>query len=128
MQPHACAGRTSSAAPRYGYGPEAVTLISTPLYSNTTLVVFLPALALGGTVVLMARFEAGRYLELAGSTARRTRCSCPCNTSASWRATDFARFDLSSFRVKFSTSAPFAAALKGDVLTRWPGGLIEFYG
>ncbi|MGZ5252279.1 MAG: class I adenylate-forming enzyme family protein, partial [Caldimonas sp.] len=26
------------------------------------------------------------------------------------------------------TSAPFAAALKADVLARWPGGLVEFYG
>ena len=30
--------------------------------------------------------------------------------------------------MKFCTSAPFAAALKADVLARWPGGLIEFYG
>ena len=28
----------------------------------------------------------------------------------------------------FCTSAPFAAALKADVLARWPGGLVEFYG
>jgi acyl-CoA synthetase (AMP-forming)/AMP-acid ligase II len=41
---------------------------------------------------------------------------------------DFARHDLSSFRMKFSTSAPFAAALKSDVLARWPGGLVEYYG
>jgi long-chain acyl-CoA synthetase len=41
---------------------------------------------------------------------------------------NFARFDLSSFRMKFSTSAPFAAALKREVLERWPGGLIEYYG
>ena len=41
---------------------------------------------------------------------------------------DFDAFDLSSFRMKFSTSAPFAAALKRDVLTRWPGGLVEYYG
>ena len=27
--------------------------------------------------------------------------------------------------LKFSTSAPFAAALKADVLKRWPGGLVE---
>jgi acyl-CoA synthetase (AMP-forming)/AMP-acid ligase II len=40
----------------------------------------------------------------------------------------FGRFDLSSFRMKFSTSAPFAAALKADVLARWPGGLVEYYG
>ena len=30
--------------------------------------------------------------------------------------------------MKFSTSAPFNAALKADVLKRWPGGLVEFYG
>ena len=41
---------------------------------------------------------------------------------------DFDRHDLGSFEMQFSTSAPFAAALKADVLRRWPGGLIEFYG
>jgi acyl-CoA synthetase (AMP-forming)/AMP-acid ligase II len=41
---------------------------------------------------------------------------------------EFDTFDLSSFRFKFSTSAPFAPALKADVLKRWPGGLVEFYG
>jgi acyl-CoA synthetase (AMP-forming)/AMP-acid ligase II len=30
--------------------------------------------------------------------------------------------------MKFCTSAPFQAALKAEVLARWPGGLIEFYG
>jgi long-chain acyl-CoA synthetase len=30
--------------------------------------------------------------------------------------------------MKFCTSAPFHAALKADVLKRWPGGLVEFYG
>jgi long-chain acyl-CoA synthetase len=41
---------------------------------------------------------------------------------------DFGRHDLSSFRMKFATSSPFSTALKADVLARWPGGLIEFYG
>jgi acyl-CoA synthetase (AMP-forming)/AMP-acid ligase II len=41
---------------------------------------------------------------------------------------EFDSFDLSSFRMKFSTSAPFAAELKADVLKRWPGGLVEYYG
>jgi acyl-CoA synthetase (AMP-forming)/AMP-acid ligase II len=41
---------------------------------------------------------------------------------------DFDRYDLNSFRMKLSTSAPFSAALKADVLKRWPGGLTEFYG
>jgi acyl-CoA synthetase (AMP-forming)/AMP-acid ligase II len=41
---------------------------------------------------------------------------------------DFDAHDLRSFRMKFCTSAPFPAALKADVLKRWPGGLVEFYG
>jgi acyl-CoA synthetase (AMP-forming)/AMP-acid ligase II len=41
---------------------------------------------------------------------------------------DFDRFDLASFRMKLSTSAPFGAALKAQVLRRWPGGLVEYYG
>jgi acyl-CoA synthetase (AMP-forming)/AMP-acid ligase II len=41
---------------------------------------------------------------------------------------DFDRHDLTAFRVKFSTSAPFAADLKADILKRWPGGLVEYYG
>jgi acyl-CoA synthetase (AMP-forming)/AMP-acid ligase II len=41
---------------------------------------------------------------------------------------DFDRCDLSSYRMKFCTSAPFPAALKAEVLRRWPGGLTEYYG
>jgi acyl-CoA synthetase (AMP-forming)/AMP-acid ligase II len=41
---------------------------------------------------------------------------------------EFDSFDLSAFRMKFCTSAPFAAALKADILKRWPGGLLEYYG
>ena len=41
---------------------------------------------------------------------------------------DFDSFDLSTFRFKTSTSAPFSAALKADVVARWPGVLVEFYG
>jgi acyl-CoA synthetase (AMP-forming)/AMP-acid ligase II len=40
----------------------------------------------------------------------------------------FDAYDLSSFRMKFATSAPFPAWLKADVLKRWPGGLIEYFG
>ena len=41
---------------------------------------------------------------------------------------DFDRHDLSSFRFKACTSAPFRADLKAEVLRRWPGGLTEYYG
>jgi acyl-CoA synthetase (AMP-forming)/AMP-acid ligase II len=41
---------------------------------------------------------------------------------------DFDRFDLSSYRLKTCTSAPFSATLKADVLRRWPGPLVDMYG
>ena len=41
---------------------------------------------------------------------------------------NFDQYDLGSFQMKFSTGAPFPAALKQQVLRRWPGGLIEIYG
>ena len=110
-----------------GYG-EAVTMISTPLYSNTTLVSFLPTLGWGGTVVLMKKFDAGRYLALAEQHRVTHTMLVPVQYERIMAHPEFDRFDLSHFRFKTSTSAPFAPALKADVLARWPGVLVEFYG
>ncbi len=111
-----------------GYGPEAVTLLSTPLYSNTTLVSLFPTLGLGGTAVLMKKFEAGEYLKLAERHRATHTMLVPVQYQRIMAREDFARYDLSSFQMKFCTSAPFSAALKADVLKRWPGGLIEYFG
>jgi acyl-CoA synthetase (AMP-forming)/AMP-acid ligase II len=111
-----------------GYGPGAVTLVSTPLYSNTTLVSFFPSLALGGCVVLMAKFDAGRFLELAHKHRATHAMLVPVQYQRIMDFPEFDRFDLGSFRMKFCTSAPFSAALKRRVLERWPGGLAEYYG
>ncbi|PVM90102.1 class I adenylate-forming enzyme family protein [Caulobacter endophyticus] len=111
-----------------GYGPDAVTLLSTPLYSNTTLVCFFPTLAGGGTVVLMKKFDAGRFLELAQQHRMTHAMLVPVQYRRLMAHPDFDRFDLSSTRLKFCTSAPFAAELKAQVLKRWPGGLVEYFG
>ena len=111
----------------YGYD-DAITLISTPLYSNTTLVAFLPTLALGSTVVLMGKFEAGEYLRLAQQHGVTHTMLVPVQYQRIMAREDFDQYDLSHFRYKFCTSAPFSAALKADVLARWPGGLIDTYG
>jgi acyl-CoA synthetase (AMP-forming)/AMP-acid ligase II len=111
-----------------GYGPDAVTLSATPLYSNTTLVSVLPTLALGGTVVLMRKFDAGAYLALAERHRATHAILVPVQYQRLLDCPDFDARDLSSFRMKFCTGAPFKATLKAEVLRRWPGGLIESYG
>lgn len=110
------------------YGPEAVVLLSTPLYSNTTLVALLPALASGSTTILMAKFDVRRYLELCQSHRVTTTMLVPVQYRRILGLPEFGDFDLTSFQMKFSTSAPFPSELKYEVLTRWPGGLTELYG
>ena len=112
----------------YGYGPEAITLVSTPLYSNTTLVSLLPTVALGGTTVVLPRFDAGEFLRLAERHRVTHAMLVPVQYERILRHDGFDRADLSSFRMKFCTSAPFAAPLKAEILRRWPGGLIEYFG
>jgi long-chain acyl-CoA synthetase len=113
-----------------GYGPKCGDLLSTPLYSNTTLVSFFPTMALGGCAVLMEKFDVAKAI----STSQQAPQGHPHDAGAGaipphhGIRRDFGKFDLSSFVMKFCTSAPFSAALKADILARWPGGLIEYYG
>ena len=111
-----------------GYNDETCVLCSTPLYSNTTLVSFFPALTGGGKVVLMGKFDARRFLELSQAERVSHAMLVPVQYRRIMEHPDFEHFDLSSYVLKSSTSAPFPAWLKADVLKRWPGGLIEAYG
>ena len=128
VQPHRMRWAHVRRAIGSGYDTQAVTICSTPLYSNTTLVSFFPALAGGGTVVLMSKFDAAKFLQLAEKHRATHAMLVPVQYQRLMDLPDFDRYDLSSFRMKFCTSAPFAAALKLDILRRWPGGLTEYYG
>jgi len=117
-----------AAGPALGYSPEAVTLLATPLYSNTTLVSALPALAWGGHLVLQPKFDVEAFLTLAQAHRATHSMLVPVQYRRILEHPRFDSFDLSSYQMKFCTSAPFDAALKAEVLARWPGGLIEYWG
>ena len=110
-----------------GYGEDSVTLLSTPLYSNTTLVSFLPTLAWGGTVVLQPKFKSSEWLELAETHAATHTMLVPVQYRRLLADPAFDDHKL-SFVMKFCTSAPFPGELKAEVLRRMPGGLVEFFG
>ncbi|TGX55910.1 4-coumarate--CoA ligase [Sphingomonas gei] len=126
VQPHAMRWVHIGRAPA-GFG-DAVTMVATPLYSNTTLVSFLPTLGWGGTVVLLAKFDAREYLVQAEKHRGSITMLVPIQYQRIMADPEFDRFDLSSFTLKTCTSAPFSAALKADILARWPGLLVEYYG
>ena len=128
VQSHAMRWAHIQRASTYAYAPDSVTLLATPLYSNTTLVSFFPTLGWGGSVHLMAKFDALGYLQTAQRIGATHTMLVPVQYQRIMALPSFNEFDLSTFQAKFSTSAPFRAELKADVLARWPGGLIEFYG
>ena len=110
------------------YNRDTRSLVSTPLYSNTTLAVFLPTICHGGFARIMEKFDALAYLDHAQTDQTTHTMLVPVQYARLMTHAEFDRYDLSSFIVKFCTSAPFAAELKADVLQRWPGGLVEIYG
>nr|WP_324291984.1 class I adenylate-forming enzyme family protein [uncultured Erythrobacter sp.] len=108
-------------------GIDVRSLASTPLYSNTTMVAFLPVLLAGGCVRVMGKFDCAKWLAFAQGDRTTITMLVPVQYQ---RLMDFERFDdfdLSSLKLKYCTSAPFSAELKREVLARMPGGLIEIY-
>ena len=128
MQPHSMRWMHIVRGSLTGYGPDAVALLSTPMYSNTTLASFFPAIGLGGAAAIMPKFDAKGFLEMAQKVRATHAMLVPVQYQRLLAHPDFDRTDLSAFQMKFCTSAPFPAALKAEVLRRWPGGLVEYYG
>jgi len=111
-----------------GYDQDARTLLSTPLYSNTTIVSFLPTLAGGSTVHLMCKFDAWEWLEIAEAERITHTMLVPVQYKRILDVPEFDTFDLGALRFKWSTSAPLRADVKRDALARFPGTLTELYG
>jgi len=113
---------------RFGLDGDAINLVSTPLYSNTTLVSVLPTLFHGGILVLMTKFDARQFLELAEQHRVTHAMLVPVQYQRILAVPDFDRFDLSSFKLKLCTSAPLRADLIAEAMQRWPGNIREVYG
>jgi acyl-CoA synthetase (AMP-forming)/AMP-acid ligase II len=85
-------------------------------------------LGAGVRIHLMPRFDVEAYLRLAADLRATHTMLVPVQYRRLMDYPGFDAHDLSSFRMKLCTSAPFEAALKAQVLARWPGDLLEVYG
>ncbi|MGH1460259.1 MAG: class I adenylate-forming enzyme family protein [Paracoccaceae bacterium] len=113
---------------RFGLGPDDRLVISTPIYSNTTLFGMLPALTLGATLIVMGKFDTLEFLKLSAALRPTQAVLVPVQYMRLMGEPRFDDFNLSSYRCKFSTSAPLPAPLIAQIMARWPGNLIEVYG
>ena len=112
----------------FDYGPDTVSLASTPLYSNTTLVAVLATIGIGGTTILMPRSDVVKFLEIAQRERVTHAMLVPVQYQRILAHPDFDKYDLSAFKTKLSTSAPLRAHIKADCVARWPDHLVEIYG
>ena len=111
-----------------GFTEQTINIVSTPLYSNTTITAWLPTLYWGGTNVLMSKFDASRFLALVETHRATMAMLVPTQYERILRVPDFDRYDLGSMQWKFCTSAPLREHIKREIVQRFPGELVEFYG
>lgn len=113
----------------WGIGPEATYLSPAPIYHAAPLRTAAAVQALGGTVVLMPRFDA----EAALAAIERHRV-----THAQWVPTMFVRmlklpeqvrtrYDVSSLQVVLHAAAPCPADVKRAMIDWWGPVLTEYY-
>ncbi|MCA8929589.1 MAG: acyl-CoA synthetase [Alphaproteobacteria bacterium] len=114
----------------YDVGPDAVYLSPAPLYHAAPLAFTAAVHALGGTNVIMERFDAAESLRL----IERHRV-----THSQWVPTMFIRMlklppedrlghDLSSHRVAIHAAAPCPMDVKRQMLDWWGPIIFEYYG
>jgi acyl-CoA synthetase (AMP-forming)/AMP-acid ligase II len=127
---HSHAARKASYAgsrARY-FTRDAVNLIATPLYSNTTCVTWFLTTATGGTNVILGKFSPDAFLAAAEQHRGTHAMLVPVQYDRLLESDRFSRTDLSSLEYLFSTSAPLRAETKRRILDETSAALIEIYG
>ncbi len=108
---------------------EVISLVSTPLYSNGTQLIFLPTILTGGTLVLMHAFDPLGFLEL----IQREKCThaflVPAQFIRIIEHPKFSMYDTSSVEILLSAAAPLWKKTKVEILRKFPKSkLAELYG
>lgn len=111
LHDHQFRSRQLSRITRFGLTGDDRLLISTPIYSNTTLFGMLPTLSLGATLIVMAKFNTVEFLKLSQELRPTHAVLVPVQHMRLMAEPTFADYDLSSYRCKFSTSAPLPLSL-----------------
>jgi len=112
----------------FKFSPDCVNMVATPIYSNTTITTWFPTVRWGGANVLMSKFDAAEFLELVQKHRATHAMLVPVQYDRIMHLESYDDFDHSSMQFKFSTSAPLREELKRQVVERFEGELVEFYG
>jgi acyl-CoA synthetase (AMP-forming)/AMP-acid ligase II len=106
----------------------ARTLVTTPLCSNGSWMMFLPTFLVGGAIVIMPSFDPRDFLRL----VQQHRCThtfiVPTQSITILSVPEFGDYDLSSMRIIVSAGAPLREETKRELLRKFAAGIVELYG
>jgi long-chain acyl-CoA synthetase len=106
----------------------AVTLVTTPLYTNGTWMTLLPTVGSGGTTVLMQGFAPRAFLDLVENERCTHAFMVPTQFAAILADPGLHTRDLSSLRIVVTAGSRIQPETKLEILRRMTRGLMELYG
>jgi acyl-CoA synthetase (AMP-forming)/AMP-acid ligase II len=106
----------------------AVTLVTTPLYTNGTWMTLLPTVGSGGTTVLMSGFTPRAFLDLVEGERCTHAFMVPTQFAAILADPGLDARDLSSLRIVVTAGSRIQPETKSEILRRMTRGLMELYG
>jgi long-chain acyl-CoA synthetase len=108
---------------------EAVSLISTPIYTNGTQLIYLPTILMGGTLIIMRAFDPLVFLELVEQEKCTHAFLVPTQFIRIMEQPQFGQYDISSIEILLSAAAPLWRRTKNEILRKFPKSkLVELYG
>jgi long-chain acyl-CoA synthetase len=124
------ATRSWPCSERYGFDEDTVYLSPAPLYHAAPLRTCITVQSLGGTVVVMDRFDAeGSLASSSTATASLTASGCRRCSSGCSSCPDSVRerYDVSSMQVAIHAAAPCPVSVKQQMMAWWGPVLHEYY-
>ena len=115
--------------PLYGYGPDSVYLSPAPLYHAAPLRTCMNIQRLGGTVIVMERFDAEAALALIDRHRVTTGQFVPTHFVRMLKLPEAvrARYDLSTLQTAVHAAAPCPIPVKMQMLEWWGPIIHEYY-
>ena len=110
------------------FSSDAINVVATPFYSNTTCVTWFLTTAAGGTNVILGKFSPEAFADVVERHRATHAMLVPVQYERLLESPRFANGDRSSLRHLFSTSAPLRAETKRRLLDQTNAELVEIYG
>jgi len=107
---------------------ESHGLVTTPLCSNGSWMIFAPCIVAGVPVTITRGFSPAGFFNAVEQNGCSFTFAVPTQSRAILEAADFASRDLSALRTLVSSGAALPLGLKRALCEKLPGRLIEVYG